>query len=399
MDTNITPHTLREFSNSLAQVRNCANRLHAAMIRGWAPGCHPAHEVKLYLEDRGDTTQLSRPAVRDHTSFRVLFVSGTDTGSGFLWYGSEVHVLEHDTGCHTRATPRPLTTSSTSALNYMPKCVLSSSEPAKPDPPALSEVTDLCLTLSKAKRELQLYLNSQQKLHHTEPLIPDNTAQAPPTSQASNRIINLEALLSASYATNDRSKKLPLKPRLILASILASTLLQLNTTPWLGKLWSKHAIYFLVPAAASVNSTVAPQNSNSTVPSTVDLTHPLVSQTFENGTATPNPECQADPRGTILEFGIMLLELWHETTLETHETEAGRSINDEYSARALSALRWLEESENYILPFYYDVIARCIRCLFDGVPLKPTWDSKELCQGIIKGVIEPLHAQCEPSRS
>ena len=316
-------------------------------------------------------------------SFQVVFSSEPSAGSEVLWHESKVKVIEDDTKHDERPDSGP--------SQCAPPPQISIKVTSAPAPEFLaqnvtSEVKDLCSSITKAKDErktLQLYLN------HRHTFRCDHVAshEVPSLSGQATNTISLEALLSASAQTNDQSKRMPpIKFRLLLALNLASTLLQMNATPWFATLWSKSSIYFLAPRPLLNYSQI-------------DLTRPLISVKFSNGISQSHCIKFSEARRVILELGIMLLELWHQTTLEAHYADSGITVSDDYFDRVKWAQIWLENSDDsgLILPTYTEFVARCIKCNFGTTSLNPTWDS-DLIQGIIEGVIVPLQAMCKPTR-
>ena len=179
-----------------------------------------------------------------------------------------------------------------------------------------------------------------------------------------------------------------LRSRLKLALNLASTLFQLFTTPWLGlEGWSKESISF-------VSSSGEPQAR--VIPSKIDLSRPLLTHSFANPRAPSHPlgPPSLSPRDALLTLGLMLLELWNEMPFENYVGSQHDQTNMDYLARASFAERWLESSEDDMIPDYHALTWRCIRCQFDGVTIKPSWEDESLRKGLIESVIEPLQALC-----
>jgi hypothetical protein len=165
---------------------------------------------------------------------------------------------------------------------------------------------------------------------------------------------------------------------------LASSLLQLRATPWLAPPWSKSTIYFLAPSFLSNHSQI-------------DLSRPLISVKFDSGVNSADIAKVPKPRMAILELGIMMLKLWHETTLEAYCAGLGMTVDNSYLERAFCAQAWLKKSKDsdLVLPPYIEFVACCVKCTFGKTPLNPTWNSDDLIEGIIENVIEPLRGFCK----
>lgn len=376
----------KKLTDSLVRIQNYAMHLYKAISIGWTPGCHSTHEARLVLEDRLETaaavTMYPKFSQKRPLDFNIIFVSENIPVCDMLWHEARVRVIEGDLDMNLKNSP-PIKKGFTPPLSTSRPTVTFSLIPELNDArPSTKEVNDICLTVFQAKQEkktLEFYLSLPQRLHCCEP--PHRAdATAPPQF---SRTVSLQAVLTESASTSDRSKKLPLKPRLFLALTLASTLIQLNATPWLTSCWSKESIHFSSP-------------TQTIDPSQIDLKRPLLTQEFQNPpSALGMPQHQTKPREMILELGIMLLELGHEITLEDHFAGTDYVINRDYHTRLSLATRWLDESEPHLTPTYFDVTARCIRCYFNGIPYLPVWNDA-LFRALAQYVVEPLQEECRP---
>lgn len=376
----------KKLTHSLVRIQNYARHLYKAISVGWTAGCHSTHEARLVLEDRLETaaavTMYPKSCQKRPLDFNIIFVSENIPVCDMLWHEGRVRVIEGELDMNLKNS-LPITKRFTPTLITSRPTVTFSLVPEPNDAgPSTKEVNDICLTIFQAKQEektLEFYLSLPQRLHCCEP--PHRADATAPTQCA--RTVSLQAILTKSASTSDRSKKMPLKPRLFLALTLASTLIQLNATPWLSSCWSKESIHFSSP-------------SQTLDPSQIDLMRPLLTREFQNPPSAPGmPQHQSEPREMILELGIMLLELGHEITLEDHFAGTDYVINRDYHTRLSLATRWLDESEPHLTPTYFDVTARCIRCHFNGVPYKPVWNDA-LFRALAQFVIEPLQEECRP---
>ncbi|KAM0804394.1 hypothetical protein BDR22DRAFT_960035 [Usnea florida] len=391
-----TKHSNRLMS-SLVRIQSNANHLYHAISLGWAPGCHSTHKARLMLEDRIEQPASTTRAKWSNKplDFKVIFALDYSTACDLLWHEGNVKVVEDGPGTTSRASQISTHPPSLSSISTRIPTVTFTTMPDSSDKTLSAlEVQDICRAIAQAKQEqslLQLYLLAHQRLHCCHPV----PVQQVVNSSQYISTTSLASLLTASSTTSDRSHKLPLKPRLLLALTLASTLIQLNATPWLGKIWSKHSICFSTQPSNHPTLDQHPLN-----PSQIDLTRPFLTQSFNNEpTALPLSNAPithpTDPRQMILELGIMLLEIWHETSLESYSSSINQVLKDSYYDRLSLAQRWLDETEESIPPVYFHVALRCVRCCFDGVPANPVWDGC-LFKGLVTGVVEPLLEQCRP---
>lgn len=397
IDATVPSKHSNRLMSSLVRIQSNADRLYRAISLGWAPGCHSTHEARLMLEDRIEEPASTSRAKRSYKplDFNIIFALEYSTACDLLWHEGNVKVVEDGPGMTSTASQVSTRPPSLSSISKTIPTVTFATIPDPSDEAASAlEVQDICRAIAQAKQEqnlLQLYLLTHQRLHCCHPV---------PVRHALNSsqyisTTSLASLLTASSITSDRSDKLPLKPRLLLALTLASTLIQLNATPWLGDIWSKHSIYFSTQPSSDPTLDQHPLH-----PSRIDLTRPFLTLSFNNqptallpsNTPTPHP---TDPRQMILELGIMLLELWHETSLEFYSSTINQVLKESYYDRLSVAQRWLDETQEFMFPAYFDVVTRCVRCCFDGVPASPVWDGC-LFRGLVTGVVEPLLEQCRP---
>lgn len=386
-----TKHSNRLLS-SLVRIQSNANRLYRAISLGWAPGCHSTHEARLMLEDRIEEPASTTRAKWSNKplDFKMIFALEYSTACDLLWHEGNVKVVEDGPGRTSRASqvsthPPSLSSNST----RIPTVTFATMPDPSDEAFSALEVPDICRAIAQAKQEqnlLQLYLLAHQRLHYCHPV----PVQHVLNSSQYISTTSLASLLTASSTTSDRSHKIPLKPRLLLALTLASTLIQLTATPWLGNIWSKHSIYFSTQPSNDPMPDQHPLH-----PSQIDLTRPFLTQSFNNEPTALPPPHPTGPRQMILELGIMLLELWHETSLEFYASTINQVLKDSYYDRLSLAQRWLDETEESIPPVYFHVALRCVRCCFDGVPANPVWDGC-LFKGLVTGVVEPLLEQCRP---
>ncbi|MCJ1424114.1 hypothetical protein MMC29_002001 [Sticta canariensis] len=377
----------RKVTDSLIRIQKYASHLYRAIADGWTPGCHSTHEARLMLEDRVETVAAAsnypKPSYKRQIDFNIIFASDNIPICDILWHEGRVTVIEGDLDADSK-TSQPITSSAPLQITSRPRVTFSIVPKPKGAHPSAEEVNDLCLTICPAKQEkkkLEFYLSLHKRLQYCQPSQPADAAAPTPFT----RTVSLRAILTKSASTSDRSKKLPLKPRLFLALTLASTLIQLVATPWLTSRWSNESIHFSSP-------------SQTVEPSQIDLKRPLLTREFQNPpNAIGMPQHQPEPREMILELGIMLLELGNETTLEDHFSGTNHIINHEYHARLSLAVRWLDESEPHLTPTYFDVTARCIRCHFDGIPYPAVWN-EDLFMALAQYVIDPLQEQCRPTQ-
>ena len=327
-------------------------------------------------------TQQKKQAV----VFKIVFITSLHSNEpSTVWHESEVEVTTENGTNDTIHLPlataqAPNVTFTTDSTDN--RGVLSFTTP----------VEDFCHSINQAKQErkmLRFYLLSQPKFHCCQDVSRDSSGVR--GMVVVEDTISLASLISLSSTFTDRSMKMSLRLRLLLALNLASTLFQLHQTPWLDMEWFKDNIQFLSPPGAP---------STAVIPSKIDISRPLIIHSFASPDTLSNPlgPLCPTPRDALLTLGLMLLEIWHETSLEDYFHHQDLGSSTDYITRASFAQRWLEASEDAMVPDYYAVTARCIRCQFNGIPMNPTWQNEALEKGIAEGILEPLLGLCRPSQ-
>lgn len=366
---------------SLSRIREYATQLHQAISCRWAQDCHSEHETKLYLEDRVNKKSAVSKRMND-IQFKVIFAH-KELASSRSIYAESVIEIDTEESVHKNLREEAEEDSRTaSKVKFVVSPAISSTQTVTNS----SKVHNICLEICKAKYEHQfllLYIHTQCELRHSH-ITPSKS-----NIQGSVDTITLQELLSQASTSFEHPIRRSPRASVELALILASTMLQLNMTPWFNRTWSKDGIHFLDHGSS-------PHQTSSLLPQ-IDITQPLTHTSF-NSPQPPSNDPAYEPKNVMLEFGITLLELWHSTTIE--QRFAGQEallLSDSFVRMALAS-RWLEESENALLPFQYEVTARCLRCHFDGcTPIKPKWDDAEFLRGFAAGVVEPLYKAIRPS--
>ncbi|MCJ1325251.1 hypothetical protein MMC10_001913 [Thelotrema lepadinum] len=360
---------------SLVKIRDYAVRLHQTIASCWAQDCHSTHVTSLYLEDRIDPSR-SFDTVESYKSilFKVIFISKRQEPQQTLQRVSSIEVFQADR-CEPGYPNAPQDQSARSDPVADPLC---------PD----NKITNICEVVCGEEQfqlSFRLYVKPQCTMHRL--------SKMNDTSFSTSEIISFEHLLSL---TRDHSSDLRLFPlaSIEFALILASALLQLSETPWFDTCWTKQSVNFLK---------ISPSMSTASMRSSceVDITKPLVMRSFSRAIFNTTPAsttvtttfCKAPslstPKKVLLEFAILMLELWHSMPIETRFPDRLAQIHGDELDRKSLAERWLEDKD---LPgFQFNVVGYCIKQLNvyrPGQELK--WDDQEFLQSFVAGVVEVL---------
>ncbi|KAL8999386.1 MAG: hypothetical protein Q9188_005900 [Gyalolechia gomerana] len=125
---------------------------------------------------------------------------------------------------------------------------------------------------------------------------------------------------------------------------IASSLLQLNLTPWISKCWTKEDIVLRRERSADCG---------------YDIARPLIRGRFEESTTCQRSD--DNPEIALLELGILMVELWTEKTLESWLEDAGRANSDlsNLALRRGLLYEWWSELRKKAPPNYCQVVQIC----------------------------------------
>lgn len=271
--------------------------------------------------------------------------------------------MDENSFCHTDASP------SQEALVKASKVAI----PEIKEASNLSDVKidDLCsmLCMPPSGAPCLGYLADDERYHEVWAK-PGSPAVS---SNQSASLVSLESLLTG--AEGIRLNRLE---RFRLASILASSLLQLQTTPWLIDNMEKRKIMFYRRG------------------SKVDIEHPYISHSFKSKkTVDPSPTI-TPPRSDLIavktslsSLGILLLELCFWQTIESLELRKsylGADGQPNQWTDYMAAQDWVHlvrQEEPDLGP----IITCCVCYTF---PVKADWNDKRLIQAVYTSVVEPL---------
>jgi hypothetical protein len=243
--------------------------------------------------------------------------------------------------------------------------------------PSEVRILDLCriLATSEEKEMCLGYLSDEEHTRHELRSIKDGSTPA-----QGCELISLETLL----AGRTRSK-LSRKQRYRLAVVLASSSLQLQTTPWLADKLEKKNIFFY-------------QNGSVIVADQPYIRHSFPSKKiFTEANPEEMPIQPAQPfsvrcstRNSLVHLGILLLELCFgqpiekQTDLRNQYLMDGKAHND---TDYLTARDWIYEVEEEAGVEFESAVKCCVQCNFDA---KLDWADTIFTQSVYAAVVEPL---------
>lgn len=245
--------------------------------------------------------------------------------------------------------------------------------------PSLLEVNDLCASIKQIHASrLGFSLDSKSKLRGGHAL--DVTEIHIPAME----VLSLQELLDSPPVVNGRRAKLSKKERYSLALTLASSVLYLNSTPWLTDQWASKDILF-----HRTTSSIRP----------IDVDHPHVAppvllELAKGLTNGQKPRGFRNKNTVLLALAIALLELYFGTTAEKYqENELGATdplLHQNPWLLCSMAHTWAEECQDDLSAAFLSAVRHCLRCF--GDPGASLQDS-DFLQAAVEGIVLPLQEE------
>jgi hypothetical protein len=361
----------KQLAKTLSRARDYANSLYSAIARSWSPTCSQNHTTELFLESRLALTQPARQGKErnnEKLKYEALIHCTAETTPALAWHETCIELLEEDLPS-APITPPPAGTMRVAV--GLPAVTFTGVHQSQQTQLTLNDVVDLCELTKQASME-QKVLRLYYLLQRSRMQFRDSQHSCVGPTPAPRRSATLAELLTVSGSGGDRTRRIPLKDRMLLALALSLNMLQLQETPWLSEPWSKNDI---VPGISA---------------SDFDTTRPFILRKFATRittTATSLP-----PRKALQDFAVVLLELWHETSLEL---QFGLTTTPSSGDRLSLALDWLDYQMNPPPDQYRQAVSQCLQPHFSTVSGILSWDDLQFRHAICQFVINPLVKICE----
>jgi hypothetical protein len=309
-----------------------AKRLHEALSKAWECGC-TSHVANLQLQHR----------ISDKVEFDVLFnVSATPTHRG--WQETRIKMIPGAVTLGTVAiTINPPTSTTPFGGGYqvgvkapsLPVASVSNLDNA-------NAIKDLCSTLSTNCPGCFGFLDEDEHRFMVYP-------RTPTTSLANHTTVTLGKLLQDAHVLTRRK-------RYALALTLASSYLQLGSTPWLSSPFRNDSIVFL---------------QDPMDPDLTQLEHPYIRREISKQPSVSDID-------SISSLGIRLLELCFGTPLESNKFRMQLPTGDATSGPILdyaAAIQWSKMVSEEAGPEFAEAIEWCLHAKqgSDGSWRKGIW--------------------------
>ncbi|KAL5090381.1 hypothetical protein Trisim1_004573 [Trichoderma cf. simile WF8] len=364
-----------KLAKAFRRIQKSSKNLYTALCSCCTGSCHNEHDVHVLLEDRIDVASKLLRSTKQWSdedkailAFQLIFAAKLLTPIQTRCHELSVRCMQEDeSGDCLSALESRLSQVKIREPEPFKSNDLNSSQPD------FTPVDNFCAAIVSAHKNTQ----HVAFILHTSNRMGVVTAKEKTVMQKNScQTITLKDVLSGT--SKCYGARLPLQSSMLLASKLASSLLQFSQTQWFGQAWSKDSIFFLLHP---VSDGVAPL---------ADFNRPFVCATIEGTEA--NEVKPAEPKSILLELGILLLEIWHHTVLEDRFAQKMEQTSGDYFSRLSFAAEWLDDDYNTLLPLYENAVRYCIY----GAATKrwTDWNTNELWGEICKEVIKPLSENC-----
>ncbi|KAL6835398.1 hypothetical protein V8C40DRAFT_234285 [Trichoderma camerunense] len=364
-----------KLAKAFRRIHKSSKNLYTALCSCCTGSCHNEHDVHVLLEDRIDVASKLLRSTKQWSeedkailAFQLIFAAKLLTPIQTRCHELSVRCMQEDESGDCFSA---LESKLSRVQIYEPEPIkLNDSNSSQPK---FTPVDNFCAAVVSAHENTQ----HVAFILHTSNRMGVVTAKEKTIMQKNScQTITLKDVLSGT--SKCYGARLPLQSSMLLASKLASSLLQFSQTRWFGQAWSKDSIFFLLHP---VSDGIAPL---------ADFNRPFVCATIEGTEA--NEVKPAEPKSILLELGILLLEIWHHTVLEDRFAQKMEQTSGDYFSRLSFAAEWLDDDYNTLLPLYENAVRYCIY----GAATKrwTDWNTNELWGEICKEVIKPLSENC-----
>ncbi|KAH6693323.1 hypothetical protein BKA61DRAFT_279036 [Leptodontidium sp. MPI-SDFR-AT-0119] len=341
-------------------IRDTANKTQAgldALRQNFEP--KPTSQINVISRPLLTTSASSPPPASTYTSLKSMFRNTSSNGTDCLVEDGHTKTSTKASRLKTRKQAR------FDAPIDLPVRPVPHTAPSTPQPtPAVQilEIKDFCSIIRSQAINGQClgFLSDGERMHDVLPFPTDETLDG-------EAYISLSDILS-----KQGSPRLSPQKRFKLATILASSLLQLQTTPWLIGNFEKKNIFFYRHGQD------------------ISLEHPYVQHSFTKVlcASQSDHELRLAARTSLDNLGILLLELCFGQPIETQEIRKKYLVDgkanpgtDYMTARDWAEMVWEEE------PKLEPIIKSCLFCPFEE---KPDWRNPQFTQAVYASVVGPL---------
>jgi hypothetical protein len=369
---------MRKIVNRLYKSRDHAITLFNTMKGRWLADCqHRMHNALLHLQsDCKGNSSLSQPCQEFHMLFQIL----SEEDANALWKELVV-VMDTDSSSLVQEPTKYAFGFRlgflTLAKSYRAPLVRIEEDLDHSD--TRNEVMDICrhISLTNASEDIISFsVSDDDKLYH----IRKKASSHGRTPKRKKILPKGPSLVPLQTYLTTNCRKLLDKKRMELAIKIGCSILQYNCTPWIARGLRKENIHFF---------------SDQTKESLIDVDHPLIVESFPCNTSTLIGAAPT-PQDTLLDFAILLLELYHRQTFEkwvedlkSRDPKLRNASLDDPDWKRMFAMKWAAELQRQA--DFWDIVNICLwphQLRQNG---EESWEDQEWRLAFYKFIISPLH--------
>lgn len=236
----------------------------------------------------------------------------------------------------------------------------------------ISIIRDMCNTIQSAisGQDCPYFCIKSRRLH-----LSATSGDLTTYLQIHEKNVTLQEFLDNTMG--EISLHLGIPDRMKVALTLASSILQLQGTPWLHPIWNDTKICF--PCKSENWKDIDPKKP--TVPYVVPAGQ-------MQGGQMPNVK----PMEVMLELAIILLELYHHQSFDQWAATVGEATGPATGQRRNSAIEWLKSTENMIVESYAAAIGNCLAICANPIH---KWEDAALQEDFCENIILQLKKMCK----
>jgi hypothetical protein len=388
-------------ANVFDQIRTQASSLHRAITKAWKCTCKETHSSNLLLERQAGTESIVKKQAKPR-NIRVTFLSknvtvmdenGRNCFSGYQpWYtvsttapsmpkgkAARLSVSQDRLSAsnltfgHDQSNQHQGSVSSSLSHNISSTQVGATSPPetviTTPDSePVIQDLCDVLKNLTPGSSFLGYVYDVLDNTYHILQIDSPNRSDQPQVAST----VSLRDLLCWQPESPDNGNQyLSRAERLSVALVLAYSVLEFYSSPWLFKAWKKDDIYFF----------------------TDDHGRVMTDRFFilSESCKTDTSNLSVSSSHALASLGILILELWFNESLESQpfwkKCIGPDRLENEYTSQCV-AMKWQEKAKGDGGPIFHNITHRCIYDNF-GLPSQGMKD-KEFVRAVYEGVVLDL---------
>lgn len=382
--SHVSSPASNRFTKAFRLMRRLTDGLFAAIQEGFRDRCHENHGVKMYLADRFDDARKIPRHRHDKDQDNPLLTFEIS----FSAESQDAEDKFHEASIQVFSGWDANVTHDESQLINQTKTIVAFMVTAPPSPASnihCIAIQNICNTI-RGSRKVRLRLSLAHQGDWQLGVLSENNSENEDeqmTSSATSEC-HIPHSISLGHILQDPSKSCAFKLRIKLALRFASSFLLLQRTNWLAQDSSKDTIFFHHQLPSTEHN---PRGSK------FDLERPFIVRNFDGQTVQQTENKPQQIMAAFLELGILLLEIWHLTTLEARFEGCDPTAGN-FNGRLVKALDWRDDEHSNVEGLYGQAVTFCLTGVRDMGTPAIDWDNIQFWNSICNRVLEPLSQLC-----